>query len=113
LRASSSDEESLVFPLPDAAFGFHAQQAVEKLYKVLIVLRTGTHPFVHDLISLRKTVEKTGLAIPIFSFPMDRLVDYAGDARYDEPIPLSEIERQELRGCIRALREFVLAQVSP
>ena len=113
LRASSDDEQSLVFPLPDAAFGFHAQQAVEKLYKVLIVARTGTHPFIHDLISLRKSVEKAGLAIPHCGFPMERLVDYAGNARYDDPIPLDDDERALLRECIKLLREFVVAALTP
>ena len=113
LRASSSDEKTLTFPVPDAAFGFHAQQAVEKLYKALLVARTGTHPFIHDLISLRKGVEKTGLMLPVCPFPLERLVDYAGSARYDEPIPMDDNERKTVQECIRQLRAFVLREITP
>jgi hypothetical protein len=33
--ASARDEHTIAFPVPDEVFGFHAQQAVEKLYKAL------------------------------------------------------------------------------
>jgi len=113
LRASSSDEATLLFPIPDPAFGFHCQQSVEKLYKALLVARTGTHPFTHDLLSLRKALEKTGLILPVCSFPIERLVEYAGDARYDDPIPLSDNDRIVMQDCIKVLREFVERQVKP
>lgn len=36
LHASRDDEETLGLPVNDRTFGFHAQQAVEKLFKALI-----------------------------------------------------------------------------
>ena len=36
LNASARDEVVLVYPLPDEVLGFHAQQAIEELYKALI-----------------------------------------------------------------------------
>jgi len=111
LRASSSDETTLTFPVPDAAFGFHAQQAIEKLMKALLVLKTGSHPFSHDLASLHKRLEKAGVRLPVFGFPIERLSEYAGNARYDEPLPLDEPTRKVLRECIAALRAFVLCQI--
>ncbi len=44
LRASSDDEETLQFPLPDSSFGFHAEQAVEKLYKAILAFTNGKYP---------------------------------------------------------------------
>lgn len=111
LRASSSDEETMLLPVPDAAFGFHAQQAMEKLMKALLVSRTGTHPFSHDLLSLRKGIEKTGLALPRCPFPIERLTEYAGDARYDDPIPVNDDERKVIRECVVVLRLFVMREV--
>jgi len=111
LRASSDDEVALTFPLPDSGFGFHAQQAVEKLYKALIASRTGNHSHTHDLKSLRERVESLGLHLPVCGFNLERLSEYAGDARYDEPIPLDEQERRLLKTCVTELRAYVLIQV--
>lgn len=111
LRASSDDEETLQYPLPDSGFGFHAQQAVEKLYKVLLAFRNGQYPFSHDLKSLRKRVEAAGITLPPCSFRLEELSEYAGNARYDAPIAIPEETRLLLRRCIADLRSFVVGQV--
>ena len=112
LRASSDDEHALTFPLADSAFGFHAQQAVEKLYKVLLDHKLGKFPFSHDLLSLRKRVESTGVQLPTCLFRLEELTDYAGNARYDDPIALDEPTREILRRCVADLRAFVLIEIS-
>ena len=111
LRASSDDEVALKYPLPDSGFGFHAQQSVEKLYKVLLAFRNGQYPFSHDLKSLRKRVEAAGITLPQCSFRLEELSEYAGNARYDDPIVTAEETRLLLRSCIADLRSFVLKQV--
>ncbi len=111
LRASSDDEEALKYPLPDSGFGFHAQQSVEKLYKVLLAFINGQYPFSHDLKSLRKRLEASGIILPACSFRLEELTEYAGNARYDDPIFISEETRLLLRSCIADLRSFVLKQV--
>ena len=112
LRASSDDQVSLTFPLPDSSFGFHAQQAVEKLYKALIAHHRGSHTFSHDLLSLRKSVEACGETLPPCGFRLEDLTEYAGDARYDEPMPIDEPTRKLLRQCIAELRAFVLVRLT-
>ena len=112
LRASSDDEQALQFPLPDSGYGFHAQQAVEKLYKALLGSRQGKFPFSHDLQSLRRRVEDLGFKLPICAFRLEELSDYAGTARYDDPLPLSEETRVRLRACIGALRAYVLHEIA-
>ena len=104
LCASYDDETAMTFPLPDSGFGFHAQQAAEKLYKTLVVSRTGNHPHEHDLKSLREWVKSLGLRLPLCQFNLERLSEYAGDARYDEPIPLNQKERSLLKTCVAELR---------
>ena len=110
LRASSSDEETLGFPVPDAAFGFHAQQAVEKLMKALLTSQTGSYPFTHDLLSLRKRIERSGITLPLFPFNLEKLTEYAGNSRYDVPFPLDDDLRLLLQRAIAELRSFVLQQ---
>ncbi len=68
LRASSDDEKALQFPLPDSGFGFHAQRAVEKLYKALLAFRNGQYPFSHDLKYPRKHVEAAGIRFLFVNF---------------------------------------------
>ena len=111
LRASYDDEETLQYPLPDSGSGFHAQQAVEKLYKVLLAFHNGKYPFSHDLKSLHKRVEAAGITLPPCSFRLEDLSEYASNARYDAPIAVSEQTRLLLRQCIADLRSFVLNQV--
>lgn len=111
LRASSDDEVALRYPLPDSGFGFHAQLAVEKLYKVRLAFHNGQYPFSHDLKSLRNRVEAAGTKLPVCSFRLEELSEYAGNARYDDPIVLTEDTRLLLRQCIADLPLFVLSQV--
>jgi len=90
---------------PDEDWGFTAQQAVEKLLKVLIVLRDQRPPRSHELSELAALAE---VELPT---QLLGLQTYAVEARYEEgpfPLPatreklLEEIE-QLLDCCIKAI----------
>ncbi len=49
LRKAAEDRTAIGFDLPASIFGFHAQQAIEKLLKALIAFRGATYPRTHDL----------------------------------------------------------------
>ncbi len=51
------DESTLQFPLPDAIFGFYAQQSCEKLLKALLSARNQQYPFKHSLERLLQMVQ--------------------------------------------------------
>ncbi len=74
---------------PDEEWGFTAQQAVEKLLKVRIVLRDERPPFTHQLNLLAELV---GVDLdPVLL----ALQPYAVEAHYEEgpfPLPFSRIE---------------------
>jgi len=74
---------------PDVEWGFTAQQAVEKLLKVRIVLRDERPPFTHQLNLL---AELAGVDLdPVLL----ALQPYAVEARYEVgpfPLPVSRIE---------------------
>jgi HEPN domain-containing protein len=52
LNASRDDEDILRLQIRDRAFGFHAQQAVEKLLKALIGGHEVRYEYTHDLWAL-------------------------------------------------------------
>ena len=68
---------------PDEEWGFTAQQAVEKLLKVRIVLRDERPPFIHGLNLL---MELAGVNLDPLLLALQ---PYAVEARYEEgPFPL-------------------------
>ena len=71
----------------------------------------GNFPFSHDLLCLRKRVETAEVQLPPCLFRLEDLLDYAGNARYDDPIALDEPTREVLRRCVSDLRRFVLAEI--
>lgn len=83
---------------PDEEWGFTAQQAVEKLLKIRIVLRDERPPFSHMLILL---AEAAGVDLdPVLL----ALQPYAVEARYEEgPFPLPS-SRAEILDAIEGLR---------
>jgi hypothetical protein len=60
LLASLDDEVVLSLPVPDRIFGFHGQQVIEKLLKMLILGHRQRHAFIHDISALRATAEGLG-----------------------------------------------------
>jgi HEPN domain-containing protein len=88
---------------PDEEWGFTAQQAVEKLLKILIVLRDERPPFTHQLNVLAH------LAGVTLDPELSALQPYAVEARYEEgpfPLPASREEileaMDQFRGVIAA-----------
>jgi hypothetical protein len=65
LNASRDDEQVFAFPVNDRTFGFHAQQAIEKLIKALIGGHSQRYAFTHDLEQLLAEVDALGERLPI------------------------------------------------
>lgn len=68
----------------DAIVGFHAQQAVEKALKAVMLLRGIDFRFSHDLAYLAELLEDDGMSLPPELADADRLSAYAVQLRYDE-----------------------------
>lgn len=84
---------------PDEEWGFTAQQAVEKLLKVRIVLRDERPPFTHMLNVL---AELAGVELDPMLLALQ---PYAVEARYEAgPFPLPAV-RQRILEAIEAFRE--------
>lgn len=67
---------------PSAAF--HAQQAVEKALKEILLAMGAETTRTHDLMTLGKAVARTGLSVPVGESDLLRLTPYAVALRYDE-----------------------------
>jgi HEPN domain-containing protein len=84
---------------PDEEWGFTAQQAVEKLLKVRIVLRDERPPFIHGLNLL---MELAGVNLDPLLLALQ---PYAVEARYEEgPFPLP-VSRMGILAAIEQLRD--------
>jgi HEPN domain-containing protein len=84
---------------PDEEWGFTAQQAVEKLLKIMIVLHDERPPFTHMLNVL---AELAGVDLDPLLLALQ---PYAVEARYEEgPFPLPA-SRMEIMAAIERLRD--------
>jgi HEPN domain-containing protein len=91
-------------PVSDAAFGFHAQQAVEKACKAWLNAFTGEHPKIHDLRRLFELIERQSKLDVSGDFALVDLNDFAVGARYE----LWEFEEGMDRGeLLNAVQAFV------
>lgn len=61
---------------------FHAQQAVEKSLKALLLHRRVDFPFTHDLAELLDTMADAGIEVPAEIADADSLTPYAVETRY-------------------------------
>ncbi len=89
LRRASDDEAAATAMLPIVSVtgrivGFHAQQAVEKSLKAVLVARGKEFPFIHDIGGLADLCEEAGAKLPDELEDADALTPYAAGLRYDD-----------------------------
>ncbi len=74
---------------------FHAQQAVEKALKALLISLGVSIPKTHDIEVLLAKIAECGLDVaPFYKIEADALTDYAVEARYPSP-PITREEAEE------------------
>jgi hypothetical protein len=112
LNASRDDEQVFAFPVNDRSFGFHAQQAIEKLIKALIGAHGYRYTFTHDLEQLLAEAEALGEKLPVDAAMLVKLTDYAGIWRYQEPEALLPEQRTELKQAVGDLRVHSLSRLA-
>jgi HEPN domain-containing protein len=99
LARAVDDEEAAralqsVERVSDAVVGFHAQQAVEKALKAVLVLNEVSYRFTHDVAYLVELCETAGAELPSELGDVDRLSAFAVRLRYDAS-PATSVGRSE------------------
>lgn len=98
LNRAKSDLTIAQSPIPGAYLEdlcYHAQQAVEKALKSLLLHRVGQFPYVHDLGTLVSRLEEASVIVPDHVRDAVVLTKYAVGGRYpgfDEPVTTEERE---------------------
>ena len=112
LRKAASDRYVLDFDLPNKIFGFHAQQAFEKLFKALIAARgeryERTHVF-NKLLDHLARLNEPPLPLPSHFLTLE---PFAVLMRYDESAPFDLQQRKAIRDAIDALTRHVSARLT-
>ena len=98
---------------PDAAIGFHAQQAVEKLLKAVLTSRAIAYTRTHDLAALLDLLRQNGIAPPPNADRLPRLTPYAAEFRYGRLPPEGgepqTLDRTLTLRCVREVRAWAEA----
>lgn len=117
LRKAAEDEALLdeVFHssrVSDTTFGFHCQQAAEKLCKALLSERGVHFRRTHDLTELMDQLTDAGEPLPPSLGSIDSLTPYAIFFRYEEEPSMSPLDREAARRLIAELRVWIEARVA-
>ncbi len=112
LRKAAEDEALLdavidVSTVSDEIFGFHCQQAAEKLLKAMLSAPGLRFQKTHDLQELMTLLDNAGHALPQNLTRVDELTPFAVQWRYDYFTAQTPFDRKHARELIRSLRSHV------
>ena len=78
----------------DEIFGFHVQQAAEKLFKAWIALLGEEYPFTHNLVRLLESLEEQGVVMTQF-WTLTGYSPYASGIRCeDDDLSVAPVDRE-------------------
>jgi len=113
LIKAAEDESVVQLPgIPDGPFGFHIQQAVEKLLKALLCQLAVKYRRSHDLEYLVTLLHDRGETIPTGIVDISQLDSYGVAYRYDAIPEVEILDRAAAIETVRLIREHVVARIS-
>ena len=113
LVKKAADDESLLAgalsssQISDEIFGFHCQQAAEKLLKALLSFAGTGYPRTHNLRLLMDLLADSGTPLPPDLSELDILTPYGTLFRYEDLPAEVELDREMLFKLVRTLHQFV------
>jgi HEPN domain-containing protein len=111
-KAAEDETAAQLTGIPDGPFGFHIQQAVEKLLKALLCQCAVKYKFTHDLEYLVKLLRDNGEAIPKSAVDITELESYGVAYRYDAVPEVAVLDRAVAIEAVRIIRQHVVARIS-
>ncbi len=97
----------------DETFGFHCQQAAEKLLKAILSFYDIDFPRTHNLRFLMDLLADAGHRLPDEFSDLDTLTPYGTLFRYEDIPAETVIDRENLLKLIRALKVYTQNQIPP
>jgi HEPN domain-containing protein len=118
IKKACQDEALLAEVLSSKAvsnetFGFHCQQAAEKLLKAILSLHDMDFPRTHNLRFLMDLLADAGHRLPDAFSDLDMLTPYGTLFRYEDIPVETVIDREELLRLMRALKVYAQNQIPP
>lgn len=94
--------------------GFHAQQAIEKLLKALLIAKIIPFRRTHDLGELIYLCSEHDMEVPDELYDIDDLTPFAVEYRYDVFTPPNKesFSRQEAFERVRGVHSWVLSKIN-
>ena len=118
LVKKAADDEALLATIlsseqvSDEIFGFHCQQAAEKLFKALLSEADIGYPRTHNLRLLMDLLADAGYVLPAELADLDLLTPYGTLFRYEDLPAEIELDRNTLYDLVKSLHEFVEKRLS-
>lgn len=111
LKAAEDEASVQIDEHPDGPFGFHAQQAVEKLIKALLPQLSIAFDYTHNISKLAQQLEDAGERIPAGLVAMSELNKFAVVYRYDGIPDMGIPDRPAVIATVRLIREHIHARI--
>lgn len=118
LSKSSQDElvlDKLIndHDIADEVWGFHAQQAAEKMIKAVLSYQGIRFRKTHDITELMDLLIDNGIAMPEHLSRIRELTPFAVEYRYDNLFSENEenLNREDVRGLITEVKLWVEKQI--
>jgi HEPN domain-containing protein len=116
LRKAAQDEARLDSILEDKAvsaeiFGYHCQQALEKLLKASLAQRAVHYPKTYNLQALVELLEARGRPLPTDLADLDQFTPYATVYRYEQVPEYMPLDRKAARAFVARVRAFAEQQM--
>jgi HEPN domain-containing protein len=85
----------------DEVFGFHCQQAAEKLLRALLSAAGGTFRKTHDLAVLLNSLSEAGVQLPTEFEAIDALTPFGSVYRYEDLDSMAVFDRRAARNLLK------------
>jgi hypothetical protein len=110
-KAAEDEVVLLLAGIPDGPFGFHVQQAIEKLLKALLSQLSIVYKFTHDLNYLELLLKDAGEPLPNGLEDFSKIGTFAVTIRYDDIPEFHVLDRKAAIETVRLIREHVVARI--
>jgi hypothetical protein len=111
-KAAEDEAVLLLSGVPEGPFGFHVQQAVEKLLKALLSQLSIEYKLIHDLDYLTALLKDAGEVLPDTLVDFSKIGTFAVRNRYDEIPEFQVLDRTAAIETVRLIRKHVVARIT-